>query len=310
MAIGFAADRWWGDPARWHPVAGFGTVAARLETLAYRDRRAAGIIYTATLVGSTALLGVTAERICRHPVTRTALTAAATWAVLGGTSLEREAQQVARYLRAQDLPGARTQVGRLVGRRTADLTESQVARAAIESVAENTCDAVVAPLLWGAVAGVPGLLGYRAVNTLDAMVGHHNDRYENFGRASAKLDDLANYLPARVAALLTNLAAAPGARVDSWRTRKVFGDRHPSPNGGQVEAAFAGALGIRLGGSNDYGNRIEERPVLGDGREPGAADVRPATRLARRVDIASLAVGILAIGVLARRGRRGGTHGS
>jgi len=310
LAAGFLADRIWGDPARWHPVAGFGTVAARVEKMLYRDRRGAGIAYTATLVGATAALGVVAEKLVPREWGRAVVTAAATWAVLGGRSLEREAQQVARYLTAEDLSAARTQVGRLVGRRTADLTGSQVARAAVESVAENTCDAVVAPLLWGAVAGVPGLLGYRAINTLDAMVGHHNDRYEHFGWAAAKLDDVANYVPARVAATVTGLVAPAGFRDASRATRRTYGDRHPSPNGGQVEAAFAGALGVTLGGRNDYGSHVEERPLLGDGREVAASDVLPATALARRVDLASLAVGILTIGVLARRGRRGGTRGS
>ena len=139
----------------------------------------------------------------------------------------------------------------------------------MESVAENTSDAVVAPLLWGAVAGLPGLLGYRAVNTLDAMVGHRSPRYRRFGWAAARLDDLANWVPARVGA---GLAAAlrrrwsAGPRAEALRAVADGRGRHPSPNAGVVEAAFAGALGIRLGGRNVYDGRVEERGVLGDGR--------------------------------------------
>jgi adenosylcobinamide-phosphate synthase len=160
----------------------------------------------------------------------------------------------------------------------------------VESVAENTSDAVVAPLLWGALAGLPGLLGYRAVNTLDAMVGHHGPRYENFGWAAARADDLANYLPARLTAALT--AAVAPAVGGNWRTAlsvaRADGHRHPSPNAGVAEAAFAGALGLRLGGRNDYGSHTEDRPLLGAaGRAPGVDDIARAARLSRAVTAAA-----------------------
>ena len=159
-----------------------------------------------------------------------------------------------------------------------------MARATVESVAENTSDAVVAPLLWGAVAGVPGLLGYRAVNTLDAMVGHRSPRYERFGWAAARLDDLVNWVPARVAGLAAAAGGAAGRRITGGGAagRRRDAGQHPSPNAGVVEAAFAGALGIRLGGRNVYDGQVEDRGVLGDGRAVEIADIARANRLARR----------------------------
>jgi adenosylcobinamide-phosphate synthase len=172
------------------------------------------------------------------------------------------------------------------------------------SVAENTSDAAVAPLFWGAVAGVPGLLAYRAVNTLDAMVGHHSPRYERFGWAAARLDDVANWLPARATAVLTTACAplAGGSPRGALRVWLRDGAAHPSPNSGRCEAAVAGALGLRLGGRNVYGSRVEVRPPLGDGRPPTASDIRRAVRLSRAVWTA--AVILAATGRLARLLRR------
>src|SRR5207248_527211 len=159
----------------------------------------------------------------------------------------------------------------LCGRDPAGLAVAGLARAAIESVAENTCDAAVAPLLWGAAFGLPGLLGYRAVNTLDAMVGHRDARYARFGWACARLDDAANLLPARITALLaaTLAAAAGGSPRRALRVLRRDGSAHPSPNAGRCEAAFAGALGVRLGGTNVYAGVAERRGLLGDGGAPG-----------------------------------------
>src|SRR5262249_21653299 len=149
---------------------------------------------------------------------------------------------------------------------------------AIESVAENTVDAVVAPLLWAAAAGAPGVLGHRAVNTLDAMVGHRSPRYDHFGTAAARLDDALNWPAARLtAALAVVLGDDARGAVRAWRRDAPA---HPSPNAGRAEAAFAGALGLRLGGPLAYAGREEARPYLGDGRAPGPEDVRRAVRLA------------------------------
>jgi adenosylcobinamide-phosphate synthase len=281
-------DRVGGDPRRGHPVALFGSAAGRLEARMWRDDRAAGTGYAALLIGAPALLGLLPRRLPAPWLL--AATALGTWTVLGSRSLSREAEAVSAHLRRGDLPAAREQLTHLVGRRTDALDEAEIARATVESVAENTSDAVVAPLLWGAVAGLPGLLAYRAVNTLDAMVGHHSPRHENFGWASARADDLANYLPARLTAALTAVVApvAGGSRRGALAVARADGRRHPSPNAGVAEAAFAGALGVRLGGRNDYGSHAENRPVLGaDGRVPRPDDIARAARLSRAVTAAA-----------------------
>lgn len=286
LVIGYAADSLLGDPRRGHPVAGFGRLAATLERRLYDDRRAPGVLHVAVLVGGAAALGWYGGRVAgRAPL----VTAAATWAVLGGRSLDREAAAVQTLLEAGDLPAARQRLTHLVGRDTATLDESGVARAVVESLAENTSDAVVAPLVWGAVAGPAGLLAHRAANTLDAMVGHRSPRYERFGWAAARLDDLLNLPGSRLtAALAVTVGPDRRAAAGAWRTDAAA---HPSPNAGPVEAAFAGALGVRLGGTTVYAGRVEERPVLnGTGREVAVHDVTRARRLARRVDLGALLV--------------------
>jgi adenosylcobinamide-phosphate synthase len=168
-------------------------------------------------------------------------------------------------------------------------------------VAENTSDAVVAPLLWGAVAGIPGLVAYRAVNTLDAMVGHRSARYLRFGWASARLDDVANWIPARVTAALTAACAPLVTKANPVSVLRVVGTdggRHPSPNAGRCEAAFAAALGVRLGGTNVYGGVAEARPELGDkGRAPESEDIRRAILLSRAVTVSATALAVLVAGL-------------
>jgi adenosylcobinamide-phosphate synthase len=302
LLLGFAADRVFGDPQRLHPVAGFGRAATWLERRWYADSRGRGSLFTLVLVGGAVALGSLGERATRgRPVVRVALVATCTWAVLGSRSLDREAHRVRRLGADGDLPGARRQLTHLVGRDTSGLDEAEVARAVVESVAENTADAVVAPLLWGAVAGVPGLLGYRAANTLDAMVGHHSDRYERFGWASARLDDLVNLPASRLTGLL-GLAAAPGRARGSWWVWRRDARSHPSPNAGIPEAVFAGALGVRLGGTNRYGDQVEQRARLGDGGPPGPDDIARAVRVARRVDLGAVALCAASCAVAARRG--------
>lgn len=302
LALGYAADRALGDPRRFHPVAGFGQAAARAERAWYADSRARGVLHAAALVGASAMLGALLERSRDRSAVHVALVAASTWSVLGGRSLEREARAVQGLLDAGDLPGARTRLRHLVGRDPTSLDEGEVARAVVESVAENTADAVVAPLLWGAVAGLPGLLGYRATNTLDAMVGHHCERYERFGWASARLDDLVNLPASRLTGLLT-LAVSPATAAEAWRAWRRDASGHPSPNAGVPEAAFAGSLGIRLGGRNRYGHhleqRVEQRARLGDGRPAEAHDIARATELAKRVSLAAVALSVS----MARPGR-------
>lgn len=291
LALGFLADRVFGDPRRWHPVAGLGQAAQRIEKYTYADRKCHGVAHFAVVAGSAILAAAVVERTARSPLARTTATAVATWAVLGGRSLEREAHVIHEQLEAGDLLAARLRLTHLVGRDTSQLGTSEIARAVVESVAENTSDAVVAPLLWGALGGVPGLIGYRAINTLDAMVGHRNARYTNFGWAAARADDLANLPTARLSGLLV-LVARPRRAAAGWDAWRLDAAAHPSPNAGVVEAAFAGVLGVQLGGRNQYAQRIEDRATLGSGRAPLPSDIPAVTRLASRVDLLALLVAV------------------
>jgi adenosylcobinamide-phosphate synthase len=290
---GALADRVAGDPQRGHPVAGFGALAAALERRAWRPSRTVGVAYALVLVGGSAGVAAWAERQLRHrPAGRAVLTAALTWAALGGRSLERAGLELGAAVRAGDLEEARRLARTLVGRDPSGLGAAELCRAAVESVAENTADAVVGPLLWGALAGPTGVAAYRAANTLDAMVGHPSARYRRFGWAAARLDDLLTWPAARLGAVLACLLApmAGGDVRRAWQALRRDGASHPSPNAGRMEAAFAGALGVRLGGRNQYGDRVEERPFLGDGPPPGPGDVDRAVRLSLLVGVAATAL--------------------
>ena len=285
LAAGYAADLLLGDPARLHPVAGFGRLAEAVERAVYAPTRTRGAAYAVGLVAGAALVG---ELLARR-VDREAAMLAVTWAGLGGRSLVREAGRIAAMLDAGDLPAARAALPALVGRDPERLDADGVCRAIVESLAENTGDAVVCALLCGAVAGPAGVAAYRAANTLDAMVGHRDERYASFGWAAARLDDGLSWPGARAGAALA-VACAPlvgGSPRAAWRMLRRDGASHPSPNAGRLEASFAGALGVRLGGPLSYRGRVEHRPVLGDGPRPTTADVRRAVRL-------SVAVGALA----------------
>ena len=291
MALGAALDAAFGDPLRFHPVAGFGTLAARLERRLYVPSRAAGAGHLLATLAFVAVPAGVAERIGRgRPVLRVCSVAAATWMAIGGRSLARAASTVGDAILRDDLPAGRAALPSLCGRDPDHLDGADLARATVESVAENTSDAVVAPLLWGAVAGIPGLLLYRAVNTLDAMVGHRSPRYAEFGMPAARLDDVANWAPARLTAAMAVVLSplvdgGPAAAARAWRRDAPA---HPSPNAGRVEAAFAGALGVRLGGPLVYPYGAELRPVLGDGRPVVPEDVARAVRLSRAVAAAAL----------------------
>ena len=286
-AAGLLADRLVGEPpAALHPVAAFGSAMRRLEPRLWRDARGPGLAYAATGVAG----GASAGWLLRS-------TAAATTLATAGRALARAAAEVAQALDADDLDRARALLPALVGRDPARLDAKGVARAVVESVAENTVDAVVAPALWGAVAGAPGALGYRATNTLDSMVGHRSPRYARFGWASARLDDAAGWLPARVTAgLVAGVRPRSAASVLEAVRRDAPG--HPSPNAGVAEAAFAAALGLRLGGPTVYEGRVELRPSLGVGRPPETADIGRAVRLSSDVTLA-LAAALVAAGAVA-----------
>ena len=274
--VGIVADALLGEPpTAVHPVVRFGSAMVGLERRMWANGRGRGSAYAAAGVGVGALAGLVVRS-----------TGVATGVAVAGRMLGDEAAKVSATLTAGDLDAARAQLPALVGRRAAGLDATEVARATIESVAENTVDAVVAPVLWAVVGGAPGALAYRAVNTLDAMVGHHSERYERFGWASARLDDVMNWVPARVTAGLVALVRPRSAR-EVLRIVRRDAPLHPSPNSGVAEAAFAAALGVRLGGINRYGDRIEDRGTLGDGRPAEAADIGASVRLLRDVRIAS-----------------------
>ena len=308
LLAGYAADSILADPQKGHPVALFGRAARKFEQACYADSRMRGVLYTTVCVGGSAALGAAIDKaVGRRRGLALAATASAAWTVIGASSLRREADAIGELLEQGDLPGARERLPRLCGRDARGLSETALARAVIESVAENTSDAVVAPLFWGAVAGTPGLLAYRAANTLDAMVGHRNTRYTNFGWASARLDDVLNLAPARLTGLLT-VASAPivgGLRQQTWRVLRHDARSHPSPNAGHCEASAAGALGLRLGGTNVYGTQVEERPQLGNGRSPRGFDIARANKLSKAVGT-SAAVLLSAGALLGRRGLRHG----
>ncbi|MEU3373059.1 cobalamin biosynthesis protein [Streptomyces sp. NPDC006660] len=302
VTAGLVADLLLGDPRRGHPVAAFGRASAAVERALWRDHRGRGALHTLICAGgATAGAALLSRALRGRPRASLALTAAATWTVVGGTSLGREARAIGGALAAGDLAAARERLPHLCGRDPRSLDADGVARAVVESVAENTSDAVVGALVWGAFAGVPGLVGFRAVNTLDAMVGHKSDKYRKYGWASARLDDVAGWPGARLTAVLAALAGPdPRGAVRAWR---ADAGRHPSPNAGPVEAAFAGALGVRLGGTLSYAGRVEHRPVLNaPGRAVAVADIERAVRLSRRVGWLTLAAAV-ATRAAVRKGR-------
>lgn len=303
LIAGWAADRLLGDPIRYHPVAGFGRAATGLERLVWRPSRSAGVVYTGIVVGGATGAAALLEGVVRTSRSgRVLLSAAVTWTVLGGRSLGKEALRMADAVARGDLEEARRLAPNLAGRDSAGLDGPELCRATVESVAENTADAVVGPLVWAAVSGIPGAVAYRAANTLDAMVGHHSRRYAEFGWAAARLDDLLTWPAARLAsALAVALAPAAGGEAGrAWATLRRDGRAHPSPNAGRLEASFAGAFGVRLGGRNRYEDRVEDRPEIGVGPRPDVEAVRASVRLADLVGLAGLVVCSLAAWVVRR----------
>ena len=283
------ADRLLGEPpAAAHPVVAFGAVMRAVERRVYRDTRTRRC-RPRSAPGPA--LGATAGAVLGSTDGRDLLAVA-------GRALASAATDVGAALEAGDLDRARSLLPALVGRDPSQLDEKEIARAVVESVAENTVDAVVAPAFWASAPGAPGALGYRAVNTLDAMVGHRSARYEHYGWASARLDDLAGWVPARVTAALV-AAVRPRSAGAVWTAVRTQAPAHPSPNAGVAEAAFAAALGLRLGGENRYGEpggsgaktqRVEIRPPLGDRPSRRGGRHRPRRRLCRATCGASVVV--------------------
>jgi adenosylcobinamide-phosphate synthase len=261
----------------------FGAVMTGLERRIHRDARGVGLVHAMAGVS----LGLGAGALLRS-------TAVATSSAVAGRALVATAGEVGCSLQGEDVERARELLPSLVGRDPSGLGRDEIARAVVESVAENTVDAIVAPAFWGSVAGAPGALGFRSINTLDAMVGHRSPRYANYGWASARLDDALAWAPARLTAALVALVRPRRARA-VWVAVREQAPAHPSPNAGVAEAAFAAALGVSLGGTNRYGDRVEERVALGTGRPVAVADIGAAIRLSNDVT-AALAVVLALIG--------------
>ena len=284
-------DRLLGEPGKGHPLVGFGALAAWLEQRLHPGVGAApaaqfrrGALAVLLLVGPLLVLAWLLAAIPRFGWT---LEVGLLYLALGGSSLAQHAGQVAAALGAGDLVAARGAVANLVSRDTGALESAEVAAATIESVLENGCDAVFGALFWFAVAGAPGVVAYRLINTLDAMWGYRGDRYRYFGAFAARADDVLNWLPARLTAAGYTVLGDSRTAWQCWRTQ---GRRWQSPNAGPVMAAGAGALGIRLGGGASYHGRWRERPLLGSGRDPVAGDINRALALVQQALLLWLAV--------------------
>ena len=273
-----------------HPVTWMGAWLSRLEARLNRPawsfgrRRAAGLLALALLLGATALATVPVALLGARSVAGLAALALLAASLPAQRSLHDHVRDVAAALERDGLAAGRRAVGMIVGRNTAVLDEAGVARAAIESLAENFSDGIVAPAFWLALGGLPGGALYKAANTADSMVGHRTDRYAAFGWAAARFDDLVNLPASRLSALLLSLAAplAGGSARGAWRAVRRDAARHRSPNAGWPEAAMAGALGLQLAGPRIYGTAWIDDAFMGDGRrDAGAGDVRRALRLYR-----------------------------
>jgi adenosylcobinamide-phosphate synthase len=296
VAAALLLDAAFGEPPEHlHPTVWMGRAILAFEKRALRlktpeARKRAGAVLALSLPGLVFLSTASALNAAPHGL-RWVLGAVLTSTTLSMRGLAEAAEAVERELRAGRLEGARERVGEFVGRDTGGLSEVEVCRAAVESVAENTSDGVVAPMLYGLLFGAPGALAYKAVNTLDSMVGYRKGPYKDLGWASARLDDLANLVPARATVVAAALSGRPATAL---RTARKYGPLTASPNAGWAEAAFAGALGVRLGGINTYGCVTREGPILGEGRSPAPRDVGRAVALMRRCCALLALMGFLA----------------
>lgn len=281
MLAGMALDAALGEPRRAHPLVAFGRVAKAIEARLHCDRRDAGVVAwcVAVLPPVVVVAGVAHALDAWSQWASSAFAALVLYLAVGHRSLGEHARAVEAPLRAGDLDTARAAVGRMVSRDTGALDATQVAAAATESVLENGSDAVFGALFWFALLGAPGVVLYRLANTLDAMWGYRTARYERFGWSAARIDDVLNFVPARLVALTYALLGDTRRALRCWRAQAPAWD---SPNAGPVMAAGAGALRVRLGGPAPYHGTWEARPPLGEGHAPDAASIDGALRLVRR----------------------------
>ncbi|WGR95104.1 adenosylcobinamide-phosphate synthase CbiB [Bradyrhizobium sp. ISRA443] len=303
MAVAMVVDALIGWPA-WlfarvgHPVTWLGRLISAVDTGWNRTsappalRRAAGIAAATLVIAAAAGLAWAIEIVLPTGWTRIVLVGILAWPLVALRSLHDHVAAVASPLESGDVAGARAAVSRIVGRDPATLDDAGIARATIESLAENASDGIVAPMFWGALFGLPGIVGYKAINTLDSMIGHRTARHEAFGWAAARIDDLANLIPARLTGLMFVLLAPRPAQAWSCMLRDA--SRHRSPNAGWPEAAMAGALRVRLSGPRIYHGSTANEPWLNEAaHDPGATDIRRGLKLYRRAML--LLTGALAI---------------
>lgn len=306
MAVAMAVDVALGWPAAvyaWigHPVTWIGRLIRRLDhnlnraTDSPARRRALGVVTAFIVVGVTTACAAAVQSSLPGGWLGAILAGILAWPLVAVRAMHEHVVAVAQPLELGDVPAARHAVSMIVGRDPSSLDEAGIARAALESLAENTSDGIVAPLFWGALFGLPGIVAYKAINTLDSMIGHRTPRHEEFGWASARIDDLANLIPAR----LTGLAFALCSKHPMEAIRTMFRDagKHRSPNAGWPEAALAAGLGVRLSGPRIYDDGIADEPWLnGSARDPNAADIRAGIALYRRV---MLSIGLLLVALAA-----------
>jgi adenosylcobinamide-phosphate synthase len=290
MALALGIDALIGWPARLysrigHPVTWIGALISALEARWNEGepalRRVRGLMTVIVVVAAAALPAWVLESLLPAGAVGVILGGFLAWPLIAVRALDEHVAAVARPLVAGDLETARRAVAKIVGRDPMQLDGAGIARAAIESLAENSSDGVLAPLFWGVLLGLPGIAAYKAINTLDSMIGHRNARYEDFGKVAARLDDLANLIPARLMGL--SIALVSGRAYDALRVLLRDARAHRSPNAGWPEAAMAGALGVRLSGPRVYGDRPADEPWLNAGApDPTAADIARGLVLYRR----------------------------
>lgn len=303
MVVAMAVDALLGWPS-WlfarigHPVTWLGRLIAAIDAAWNRAsdppwlRRVVGVAGALVVIALSVALGWIVQSVLSSGSIQIILIGILAWPLVALRSLHDHVAAVATPLQAGDIAAAREAVSGIVGRDPAALDEAGIARAAIESLAENASDGIVAPVFWGALFGLPGIFGYKAINTLDSMIGHRSERHEAFGWAAARIDDVANFIPARLTGFLFVLLASRRSEALSCMTRDAR--RHRSPNAGWPEAAMAGALGVRLSGPRIYHGSATDEPWLNEGaRDPRAADIGEGLTVYRRAML--LLAGLLAI---------------
>ena len=282
LFAGWLLDILFGDPQRLpHPVVGFGKLISASEhrfNNGSKRRLKGGIVVISLISGVYLITYFILHLLSPLPLAKIAVETTGVFFCLAGTTLIREVRDVFKAA-DRSLPEGRRQVGRIVGRDTAALTDREVRTAALETLAENLSDGVIAPLFWYALLGLPGMMAYKMINTLDSMIGYRNERYGEFGFTAAHIDDFANYIPARLTAFLMVVASG---RLSLWKFVLHYGPCHASPNSGWPEAALAGVLDCRFGGPHDYFGKTVHKPFIGNNDRPLTyADMTKAVKINR-----------------------------